>query len=219
MPSTNGKAPYQVFIDFDNTISVGDVLDSVIEAFSPGDAWRSLEEAWAAGRIPTRACLDGQLRGIRATRAQIEDHLARVQLDPGLGELLEAVRADGAEITIVSDNFDAFLEPVLARHGLSGLACLSNHAEYASGGVLPSFPHYNPDCPGCAHCKKTHFVPRRDDREVIYIGDGLSDVCPSLHADRVFAKDSLLRRIQGKVSRCIPFTGLAQVAGLLPSKP
>src|SRR5438874_1814294 len=57
---------FRIFIDFDNTITIGDVLDGVIEKFASGDRWRELEAEWAAGRISARTCLDGQLRSLRA---------------------------------------------------------------------------------------------------------------------------------------------------------
>jgi 2-hydroxy-3-keto-5-methylthiopentenyl-1-phosphate phosphatase len=39
-----------LFFDFDNTLTAGDVLDKVIEAFSPDDAWRLWESEWDGGR-------------------------------------------------------------------------------------------------------------------------------------------------------------------------
>ena len=60
------SAGHRVFIDFDNTITCGDVLDGIIEQFATNDSWRTLEEAWVAGRIGARACLDGQMRVLRA---------------------------------------------------------------------------------------------------------------------------------------------------------
>jgi 2,3-diketo-5-methylthio-1-phosphopentane phosphatase len=212
MGEATSSAGFRVFIDFDNTITLGDVLDGVIERFSPDDRWRALEADWEAGRIGARECLDGQLRGLRATWPEFERHLEGVKLDAGFTALIEFVKREGGELTIVSDNFDLIVGHLLQRRGLAEVTVRANHLELAGDRVIPSFPFSNPNCPGCAHCKKTHFIPPNDDgRRVIYIGDGRSDLCPSRHADLVFAKSSLLAQLRAENVPCIAFGGLADV--------
>ena len=209
-------AGFRVFIDFDNTITLGDVLDGVIEKFSPDDNWRVLEADWEAGRIGAKECLDGQLRGLRATWPEFERHLAGVRLDDGFTVLIDFVKRQGGELVIVSDNFDLIVGHILERRGLAAVTVRANHLEVAGDRVVPSFPFGNPNCPGCAHCKKTHFIPPNDDgRRVVYIGDGRSDLCPSRHADIVFAKSSLLAQLRAEKVPCIPFGDLTEVVGTL----
>ncbi len=211
-PRRRERAGGRIFIDFDNTITIGDVLDGLIERFSPGDGWRALEEAWAAGRISARDCLDGQLRGMRARWEDVAPWLDRVELDPGFWALRDLAAAEGIELTVVSDNFDRILAHILARHGFAGVAFRANHVDWAGDRLIPSFPFRNPDCPGCAHCKKTLFLPpHADGREVVYIGDGRSDLCPARHADRVFAKAGLLAALRGEGVPCTAFAGLSDV--------
>ena len=134
----------------------------------------------------------------------------------GFARLRHLLRREGVELTIVSDNFDLILAPILRRTGFADVACRANHLELAAERLWPSFPFGNPDCPVCAHCKKTHFLPPNDDaRQVIFIGDGRSDICPSLHADIVFAKDSLLAHLQAARIPCVAYRDLTQVAGAL----
>ena len=210
------RAGFRVFIDFDNTISVGDVLDTVIEEFSADEHWRVLEADWDAGRIGARECLDGQLRGLRATWPEFTRHLEGVKLDAGFTTLIEFVQRAGGELTIVSDNFDLFIGHILQRRGLAHVTARSNHLELAGDRVIPSFPFVNPACPGCAHCKKIHFIPPNDDgRRVIYIGDGRSDLCPARHADLVFAKATLLAQLRTEKMPCLAFDGLADVVTAL----
>ncbi|MFI5336913.1 MAG: MtnX-like HAD-IB family phosphatase [Opitutales bacterium] len=212
----SAPAGYRVFIDFDNTISRGDVLDGLIERFAADEGWHELEDEWAAGRIGARACLDGQMRMLRGTWPQIQRHLDGVVLDPGFGELRDLLRREQVDLAIVSDNFDLFIAAILRRCGLADVPVFANHVEFAGDLLQPSFPYYNPDCPGCAHCKKTHFVPRGPDRRrVVYIGDGQSDLCPARHADIVFAKASLLSHLQQEGISCHAFDHLTAVASTL----
>jgi len=216
MPEPAAREGFRVFIDFDNTITVGDVLDGVIERFSPDEGWRTLEAEWEEGRIGARVCLDGQLRGLRASWPEFERHLDGVALDPGFNALLELVRRERGQLTVVSDNFDLFVGHILRRSGLADVAFHANHLELAGDRVIPSFPFTNPNCPDCAHCKKTHFIPPNDDgRRVVYIGDGRSDLCPARHADIVFAKASLLAHLHEERIPCMAFDGLTDVTRAL----
>ena len=209
---------FRIYIDFDNTISLGDVLDGVIAKFAVGDRWQELEADWDAGRIGARECLDGQLRSIRCSWSELSRHLDTVQLDPGFNQLLTLADRFGVELTIVSDNFDLILGHVLRQNGLNSVAYFANHLEVDHDQYLPAFPFSNPGCPTCAHCKKTHFLPRGDDpRAVVYIGDGRSDLCPARHADLVFAKSSLLRQLRLEGRSCYAFSSLSEVTNSLES--
>lgn len=215
-PLGERRGGFRVFIDFDNTITIGDVLDGIIERFAVGEEWQALETAWAGGSIGARACLDGQLRSVRGEWSDFTRHLDGVQLDPGFKGLCTSLAQEGIELTILSDNFDVFIGYLLQRHGLAAIPYYANHLEVADGRVVPSFPYANPACPDCAHCKKTHFLPPNDDgRTVIYIGDGRSDLCPARHAGIVFAKSTLLRTLRAENIPCIAFETLSDVTAQL----
>jgi 2-hydroxy-3-keto-5-methylthiopentenyl-1-phosphate phosphatase len=217
IPLRRERKGFRAFIDFDNTITVGDVLDSVIERFATDDSWRALEAAWEAGRIGARDCLDGQMRSLRAPWPELERHLDQVALDPGFATLRDALRREGIELTVVSDNFDLIVGHILRRHRLADVPFRANHLQCTADRLIPSFPYGNPDCADCAHCKRIHFQPPHDDgRAVIYIGDGRSDLCPARHADFVFAKAGLLAGLRSEGVACTEFAGLADVAGALP---
>lgn len=204
---------FRILIDFDNTISRGDVLDGIIAQFAEDDGWRRLEEAWEAGLLPTRDCLDGQLRSLRGSWDQFARHLETVDLDPGFSDLLALARRESIELLVVSDNFDLFLGHILRSRGLGHVPFRANHLELAGDRVVPSFPHHRPECRLCAHCKSTHFLPPHDDgRTVVYIGDGRSDLCPARRAGVVFAKDGLRRQLAREGVPHLSFGGLDEVA-------
>src|ERR1035437_7284161 len=110
------SAGFRVFIDFDNTITQGDVLDGIIETFSVSEEWRTLEAAWAAGQITTRTCVEGQVRGLRATWPELARHLNQVRIDPGFARLRDLLRRESVDLTIVSDNFDLVLDHILPQN-------------------------------------------------------------------------------------------------------
>ena len=51
MEKKNGKN-LTVFFDFDNTITMSDVIDDMLERFSKDDGWKKLEEKWQREPLP-----------------------------------------------------------------------------------------------------------------------------------------------------------------------
>ncbi len=50
---------WSILCDFDGTISLEDVIDSLLEKYGqPG--WQELEDQWKAGKIGSRECMQGQ---------------------------------------------------------------------------------------------------------------------------------------------------------------
>ncbi|MBF0494734.1 MAG: hypothetical protein HQL28_06355, partial [Candidatus Omnitrophica bacterium] len=71
-----------VLIDFDNTITISDVLDDIIKRFSVDNGWVELEKAWVSGKIGSKECLKGQLASVSVTRPALAEYLSSVSIDP-----------------------------------------------------------------------------------------------------------------------------------------
>jgi 2-hydroxy-3-keto-5-methylthiopentenyl-1-phosphate phosphatase len=204
----------QVFFDFDNTITAFDVLDGIIERFSVNRDWIAYEEAWKKGKIGSRQCLDGQLRSIRVERAQLHAYLATVGIDASFGRLLALLRRHGVEPVIVSDSFTQLIGYILAQNGISGIPVHANSLRMHGNCLFPSFPHTGTECSRCGHCKTATLASAAfAGKRAIYIGDGLSDLCPARRADLVFAKRgcSLQRHLLETGGQCQPFDDLSDI--------
>lgn len=202
-------AEWAVFFDFDNTLTPFDVLDEIISRFSVSQEWRELEEAWKAGTLDTRSCLDGQIRGMQVTASDLESFLATVKLDPHFIPLVELLREQGVRPVILSDSFTYFINFVLANHGVSGIPVFANEVTVAGDRWIPSFPYHGKGCPKCAHCKRQHLV--HNGKTNIFVGDGRSDICGAEAADIVFAKATLLEHFRRKQRPCHEFRELKTI--------
>jgi 2,3-diketo-5-methylthio-1-phosphopentane phosphatase len=200
-----------LFLDFDNTITVGDVLDGLIERFSPREDWRDWEAQWQAGSLSTRECLARQLGGMRATREQLAEAACAVALDPAFAPLVHLARERAIPLAILSDNVAPVIRAILGHHGLGDVPVFANDVVFGPGTLEARFPHHDPACARCAHCKALHLRASAH-RPRIYVGDGLSDVCPALVADVLYAKDSLAREM---AARGVPFRGFATLEDVL----
>ena len=206
------RVRYKVFFDFDNTIAVSDVLDDVIKRFAVDESWIKLEEAWVAGKIGSRECLSGQLRLVCVSKNDFFRYLASVKIDPFFKKILEFLKAKGIRPVILSDNFLFILRRILKNHGITGIKIYSNRASFSGDRLKLSFPYFNKNCMRCAHCKRNSLLKNSDNTDfIIYVGDGLSDLCAAKEADLVFAKDNLLAHFQKAKRPCVPFKTLKDV--------
>ena len=214
----NKKEPI-VFFDFDNTITAFDVLDRIIERFSVNNDWMAFEEAWKAGKIGSKECLEGQLKSAHVTRPVLSQYLSTVEIDPFFPKILHLLKKKGIKSMIVSDSFSFFITEILRHNRIHGQKVYANKISFNRDKLIPSFPFASEDCSRCAHCKKIHIFERAE-KMTIYVGDGLSDICPAEHADLVFAKEALLKYFRASRRPCIEFKDLEDVyATLLSSCP
>lgn len=199
-----------VFFDFDNTISSFDVFDGIVTNFSVDKEWIKLEHAWKAGKIGSKECLEGQLRSVRVTKPELMEYLSTIEIDPYYEKICDLFSRKGIESMIVSDSFTFFIKEILKFKGIKGTRIFANQIRFEDDRLIPSFPYQSPDCKRCAHCKTRHLLENAY-KTKIYVGDGLSDICPAVHADLVFAKESLLEHFKSSGRSCLEFKDLRDI--------
>ena len=208
-----------VFFDFDNTITMGDVLDDMLERYSINFKWQELEKKWKDGEIGSKECLEGQIKGIRITKRELDNYLSRVKIDPYFKVLLKYLRSKKIKTLIVSDNFDYILKRILRNNRIALQSIYANSVRFNNNRLRPSFPHTNPKCGDCAHCKQTTVQAKSGKGSLsIFIGDGQSDVCAARDANVVFAKDSLKKHFQQEHLPHVPISGLKDVYNYLKER-
>lgn len=203
-----------LFFDFDNTITLGDVLDQVIERYSESGAWRDWEAEWQAGRMSAAECLRLQMGDLRVSPEDLHGFMSGVGIDPAFPRIVAWAAAKGADLSILSDNFSSLIGAIIDHQKLPAVPVFANELVFAAGRFEARFPFRDPACLGCAHCKAQH-LRAVEGRQRIYVGDGLSDVCPSLVADVVFAKASLAADLGYRGVPYRPYRALNEVLDYL----
>lgn len=202
--------PFQVFCDFDGTITTRDVVNVLLTELADL-SWTVIEADWEAGRIGSRDCLARQIPLLRGGWPAIERVLATVTLDPTFAGFAEWCASRAIPLVIVSDGLDRVIDWLLARARIRTDAVWANHLVIGQAGA-PSitFPHppRDPDCRGglCKCQVLTAGAPRR-----VVIGDGLSDVCWAARADQCFAKGRLLAACRVRQIACTPFDNFTTI--------
>jgi 2-hydroxy-3-keto-5-methylthiopentenyl-1-phosphate phosphatase len=177
-----------ITIDFDGTVTLGDVTQLVLERFADLK-WLEVEAEWVAGRIGSRECLARQAALLSASPGEIDALLDAVEIDPVFPRFVQEAHALGATTKIVSDGFDRFIEPILAR--IDAKISLQSNRLILTGSRSwrAEFPHLNPGCSSQSGVCKCASVAAGKFR--LLIGDGRSDFCVAQEADLVFAKGAL----------------------------
>ncbi len=170
----------QLVLDWDGTITVRDSLVAAIHALGDPSVYDggiqqnfdSYGEALAAEVATLRVSAD------EAAAWAVEN----VEVSPGFHELAERY-----EPIIVSSGLPQLILPVLQREGVE-LEVRSNDAEVRPDGWRVIFRDEGV-CPVCGDKCKRRSLPAT--RPLVFVGDGWSDRCASLAADRVFARTGL----------------------------
>jgi 2-hydroxy-3-keto-5-methylthiopentenyl-1-phosphate phosphatase len=114
------------------------------------------------------------------------------------------------EPVILSSGFNELIEPVLEREGVS-LEVHANRLDTSTGSWRPIWRD-DAQCAECGEACKRAALP---DSPVVYVGDGYSDRCVALAADRVYARDGLVGYLQSKGVPFEPFEDFIQLAASL----
>jgi 2-hydroxy-3-keto-5-methylthiopentenyl-1-phosphate phosphatase len=188
---------WDIFCDFDGTVALDDVVDSLLERFAP-PAWREIDQDWKLGRIGSRECLAQQVPLLDMSRAELDRHLDRIKVDADFTAFVQEARAQGHRLTLVSDGADYAIQRILSRHGLTDIPILSNvlHQRGERSWQL-SFSHFQDKCSagtGPCLCGRGKRNPREpaSGRPCLLIGAGASDCCVAQWADLAFAKKGLI---------------------------
>ncbi len=208
-----------IFFDFDNTIATCDVFDNMLLLFSRDDRWVELEKRWRSGKIGSKTCLEGQLRGMDLNKRSLDAYLPKIKLDPYFKQLYRFLQAKKVKTVVLSDNFDYILNRVLKMNGIKKLKVYANKLSFLRDKVITDYPFKNKDCQICAHCKRENILAKSPKGSIIiYVGDGASDACPAKYANLVFAKDNLLKHLKDSKLDHLSFHNLKSVFTYLKRK-
>jgi 2-hydroxy-3-keto-5-methylthiopentenyl-1-phosphate phosphatase len=188
------KRQTTVFVDFDGTITSGDVGYEMFKKFTEGRTEPTVER-YRRGEINSYQCLSAECEIWNSNPPdpkEVLEYLDSRKIERGFLDFLQFLEDEKIEITILSEGFDFYIDRILNSHRLGHLNRITNRAEYSGGLIHPEFPYFESGCGQCSSCKGYHISQRRSAGGTsIFIGDGHSDIHAADAADVVFAKSFL----------------------------
>ena len=194
----------RLVLDWDGTVTVRDSLVQVIERFGDPALLHEL-----GPRVGVDLTLHKEIAlEFEQVRAPLEEVVAwvlqHVEVRPGLRELAER------SPLVISAGFHELIEPVLEREGVK-LEVLANRVDSGPTGWRVRFR----DEAACASCGEACKRGGLAGEPYVYVGDGYSDRCAGLAAERVFARDGLAHFLSEQGVAFEPFEDLSDIAAAL----
>jgi 2-hydroxy-3-keto-5-methylthiopentenyl-1-phosphate phosphatase len=169
-----------------------DVAEHLLTEFADNSSWVEWDERWARGEIGSHDVILAQAAMLtRPTSELLAFALRHCPLDPTFAPFVRWLEDRGVSVTIVSDGFGFYIEPLLRAAALEHLTVITN-SWTEDGGPHVRFDNGHPECVGCGTCKMTAVLEARTLGSVAYVGEGGSDRFGAIYSDVVFAKDALV---------------------------
>lgn len=193
----------RLVLDWDGTVTERDSLWLVLEEFGDREIFARVEGQLVAGRISFRDVMELEFSSVTAPLDEVVAYLREVvRIRPGFAEL-----AREREPLILSSGFHELIEPLLEREDVEA-ELRANRLDPSADGWRVLWRDPEP-CPVCGDLCKRRGLPAGP---LTYVGDGYSDRCAALAADRVFARDGLAEWLAAEGVEFERFTDLRDVA-------
>ena len=196
----------RVVLDWDGTVTDPDSLRITLDEFGDPEIFARVEGRLVRGSISFKELMEVEFATMRTPVADVAAYLVEhVRVRPGFHELARA-----HDPVVLSSGFEELIRPVLAREGVE-LEVRANRIEEAEDGWEIVWRDPVP-CEVCGDLCKRRSLPAGP---VAFVGDGVSDRCAALAADRVFARDGLAEWLDRKGVAYERFDDLYGVAAAL----
>lgn len=200
--------------DFDGTVSPRDMGYGILNRFSVPEEWERINRDYKNDHIGSQEAYRRVAQHLKATREEMLRYVLETgELDPHFEEVYRFCHDRGHDVIIVSDGLDFYIEAILGKYGLGGIDWYANRVVFQdNGGLSFEFPHRNEDCDRCGNCKLSILRRmKKEYREIVYVGDGSSDLCPAQDADIIFARDLLYSEYRARGKECFYYNDFSDI--------
>jgi len=184
--------------DFDGTITRNNLSVLLRENFAHGD-WPKIENDYLHGYLTVEQSNKLQYALIKEPKEKLQEFVRHhIEVRPGFPEFVRYCRDTGTPLVIVSSGLDFYIKTVLDEIGMPDLELHCGQTFFSKDGIIISY--YSPEGNIINQGFKKKYLTwlKKRDKNIIYIGDGLSDLEAARHADYVFATGPLVRLLSAE---------------------
>ena len=215
MTTAEPSAPVAFLCDYDGTIALTDISDTILERHATDAQWEARDDEYLQGLRGSRDLLEWDATLLPDHEPLLSATAMEQRLDPAFRDFVDVARRWGAVVEVVSDGFGWYIPATFERLGVGDVPVATARTTFGTGTGHPaiSFPSGHPACFVCGTCKRERVREQhRLGNVVVFVGDGMSDRYGAAHAELIFAKHRLaeLCDIEGWPYR--PWTSFAEIA-------
>jgi len=178
--------------DFDGTIIKNNLGVLLREKYACGD-WQRIDSDYLHGHLTVEQSNKLQFAFIKESKERLQDFVRKhIELRPGFIEFVRYCQESAIPFVIVSSGLDFYIEPVLIEIGMPGLELHCGRTSFSRNGIGVSYYAPEGNIINRGFKKKYLAWLKKRGKNIIYLGDGLSDLEAACQADHVFATGLLL---------------------------
>jgi 2-hydroxy-3-keto-5-methylthiopentenyl-1-phosphate phosphatase len=192
-----------IICDFDGTVTARDTNSALARRFAP-EAYANVEGLLASRELTLREVLAAEFEQVTVGLEAVLEVACSIPFRAGFAELLKAAEQHAHHVVLLSSGFHEVIEPMLEVNGFAGrVPLVANRISFGADGGHITWRDL-PECDLCGEPCKRHDVAQLrgayglSTDTVVFVGDGFSDRCGAEAADRIFARDSLARYLDGE---------------------
>ena len=208
--------------DFDGTITTNNISVIIRERFAPSE-WRKMEEDYFNGKFTVEQSNIAQYRLVTETKDTLVEYVMKnFKLRPGFLEFVGYCRANDIRFVVVSSGLDFYIEAVLSSIGITDMEVHCARTSFSEDGIAVTYTDPEGNIMDRDFKKKYLTWLSSQDRPVVYLGDGLSDVGAASAADYVFTCGYLHKLLDDSAVSHYQFTDFGEITqqlGDLKEKP
>jgi len=197
--------------DFDGTITEEDQSFLLLDAFASGN-WRQWLTEYRQGKISVGHFNTKAFAMVREDRQTLVDFIRqKAKIRAGFHELLAYCRRRGVRFTIVSNGLDFYIDTILSDSRVREVEVFAAQTRFDPRGMKVKY--VGPDGNRLdSDFKETYTrLFLNQGYQVVYVGNGISDISAAKHAHHVFARAELLDHCKQTNLSCTPFNDFSDV--------
>jgi len=192
--------------DFDGTIIRNNLGVLLREKYACGD-WQRIDSDYLHGYLTVEQSNKLQFALIKEPEERLQVFVRQhIELRPGFIEFVRHCQESAIPFAIVSSGLDFYIKPVLAEIGMPNLELHCGQTSFSRDGIDVSY--YDPEGNITNNGFKKKYLTwlKKRGKNIIYLGDGLSDLEAARQADYVFATGHLERLLNAEAVACSAFS-------------
>jgi len=204
---------FAVQLDFDGTVTEEDISFLLLDKYANGD-WRKYLAAYTAGKITVGAFSKKVFGMITADEKTLTDFVLNSPKSKprrGLWDLMDYCNRKGIKVVIVSNGLRFYIEAILNKKGIKGVEVHAAENVFSPSGMKVRY--IGPDGKEVDDGFKEAYTDMlcQQSYQIVYIGDGNSDIYSARKAKYVCATGTLLKRCQQEDLYWYPFEDFLDV--------
>lgn len=202
-----------VQLDFDGTVTEEDISFLLLDKYANGD-WRNYLAEYTAGKNTVGAFSKKVFGMITADEKTLTDFVLNSPKSKprrGLWDLMDYCNRKGIKVVIVSNGLRFYIEAILNKKGIKNVEVHAAESVFSPSGMKVRY--IGPDGKEIDDGFKEAYTDMlcQQGYQIVYVGDGNSDIYSARKAKYVCATGTLLKRCQQEDLYWYPFEDFLDV--------